>query len=278
MKFRPWKLRQRKPRPLRKVALLPTLITLGNAVCGMLAIMSCIKAQYANAALYIFVGMFFDALDGKVARATGTASKFGAQLDSLCDVLTFGIVPPILVWSLCKGDLLILPERMMTVACVFYCLAAVIRLARFNIETTTDLNSHMEFHGLPSPAAAGVVASTVTLWHYGQEWAGPLVMALPPTIFLIGVLMISRVRYPHVLNKLFSGFSPFVQLVEIVVAAVLVVALKQYALYVLFVGYAVAGPVGWVANRLTRKSAAPQPDDAAGETPKQPEQEEEPLF
>lgn len=273
MRFRPW--RHRGPRPLRKVALLPTLITLGNAVCGMMAIFSCFKPDFEAAGFWILGGMVFDALDGKVARATGTASQFGAQLDSLCDALTFGVAPAVMVWfaTLHRFPSLF-PHHMVTVGCVFYALAAIIRLARFNIETTADLKSHLEFSGLPSPAAAGVIASTFVLWRYAGPWADLLIKALPPAVFLIGVLMISRVRYPHILNRLFSGFSPFVQLVEIVVGAVLIFAFKQYALFTLFVGYAMAGPVVWAWRRIVRKPAP------AAETPvaEPPKEEEEPLF
>ena len=278
MRFRPWRGHPRGPRPLRKVALLPTLITLGNAVCGMMSIFACIQKNWEAAGFWILGGMVFDALDGKVARATGTASQFGAQLDSLCDVLTFGVAPAAVVWyaTLDRFPNLI-PHHMVTVACVFYALAAVIRLARFNIETSSDLNSHLEFNGLPSPAAAGVVASTFVLWRYAGPWADDLIKALPPAVFLIGVLMISRVRYPHVVNRLFSGFSPFVQLVEIVVGVVLIFAFRQYALFVLFVGYAMAGPVVWLGRRLMRKPA-PAPQTPAETPAEPPKEEEEPLF
>lgn len=277
MRFRPWRHRPRGPRPLRRVAILPTLITLGNAVCGMMAIFSCFKPDFEAAGFWILGGMVFDALDGKVARATGTASQFGAQLDSLCDALTFGVAPAVMVWyaTLHRFPSLF-PHHMVTVGCVFYAMAAIIRLARFNIETTSDLKSHMEFSGLPSPAAAGVIASTFVLWRYAGAWADDLIKALPPAVFLIGVLMISRVRYPHILNRLFGGFSPFVQLVEIVVGAVLIFALRHYALFALFVGYAMAGPAVWLGRRFIKRPA-PAPESPP-ETPAEPPKEEEPLF
>jgi CDP-diacylglycerol--serine O-phosphatidyltransferase len=286
VKFPTWRRRRPyRPRPLRKIALLPTLITLGNAVCGVLAVMACLQKEYGLSALYVFAGMVFDALDGKVARATGTTSQFGAQLDSLCDVLTFGLAPAVLVWSLTVDPALqlgLLPPRLVTAACVFYCLAAVIRLARFNIETDADLKSHLEFTGLPSPAAAGVVAATVALVLWDDERTVPawILKPLPVAAFLIGVLMISRVRYPHVLNKFLGGFSPAVQLVEILVALLVGVAFKQYALFVLFAGYALFGPIAWVGRRLMRPAAAPAAaaEPPATAPPPAPPKDEEPLF
>jgi CDP-diacylglycerol--serine O-phosphatidyltransferase len=283
VRFRPWRRREHRGRPLRKVARLPTLLTLGNGAFGTLSIMACLDGNYAHAALAILVAMVFDALDGKVARATGTTSQFGAQLDSLCDALTFGAAPAMLVWTISRRQegMALLPTHMLTAACVFYCLAAIIRLARFNVETDTDLSSHLEFSGLPSPAAAGVVAATVVLWKYADhpQVVEVAVRFLPPVVFLLGVLMLSRVRYPHVVNKLLGGFSPFVQLVEMVVAGVLVAAFQQYALFVLFVGYALVGPLHWVVRRLKRPRLQPAPPPpAVPPAPEPPPKENEPLF
>lgn len=279
-----WRRRADKPRPLRKIALLPTLITLGNAVCGVLAVMECVQKRYENAAWLIFAGMVFDALDGKVARATGTASAFGAQLDSLCDAVSFGVAPAVMVWAACsdpKLEAAILPVRVMTAACIFYCVAAIIRLARFNIETDTDLSSHLHFTGLPSPAAAAVIAATFALAFADEGHVVVLPLkALPVAAFFIGVLMISRIRYPHLINRLLTGFSPMVRLAEILLVVVVGIALKQYALFVLAVGYALAGPVFWVARRLVPAPPAPLPAPPVAEPPAAPAPppEEEPLF
>lgn len=277
--------RNRGPRDLRRIALLPTLVTLGNAVCGVLAIQALFENDPVRAAWLVMIGMIFDALDGKVARATGTASAFGAQLDSLCDAVTFGVVPAIIGWRVASGEAVsVFPPHIVTAAAVFYALAAIIRLARFNVETTADLASHLEFKGLPSPAAAGVIASTILLW--GGESRGqfydPVVRGLPIFLFVLGVLMISRVRYSHVVNRFFAGFTPFVALVEIVVAVVLVVAFKDQALFILFTGYALMGPLAWIKNRLFAPAGAPAPSAAAppGDTPPPPQDppREEDLF
>lgn len=273
--------RHRGPRDLRRIALLPTLVTLANAVCGVLAMQSLFEGDPLKAAWLVMIGMIFDALDGKVARATGTTSAFGAQLDSLCDAVTFGFVPALLGWRVASGEAVaVFPPHIVTAACAFYATAAIIRLARFNIESTPDLASHLEFKGLPSPAAAGVIASTILLW--GGESRGhfydPIVRGLPILLFVTGVLMISRVRYPHVVNRFFSGFTPFVALVEIVVAVVLVVAFKDQALFLLFTGYALVGPLAWLKNRLFAPVTEPSPSPAAppGDVPPPPSEDD--LF
>ena len=260
--------------------LIPNILTLAALCSGLTALRFALQGEMRLAVIAIIVAAIFDALDGKVARATGTASAFGAQLDSLCDAITFGFVPAVLGWRVASSEAVaVFPPHIVTVASVFYATAAIIRLARFNIETTADLSSHLEFKGLPSPAAAGVIASTILLW--GGESRGhfydPIVRGLPILLFVLGILMISRVRYSHVVNRFFTGFTPFVALVEIVVAVVLVVAVKDQALFLLFTGYALIGPLGWLKNRLFAPAPAPAPAPP-GETPSTPPTQEDELF
>jgi len=271
-RFRFWRFR---PRRVRTVAVLPTLLTLGNGICGFIAIVQIGKGMSSGqwhhfhwAGFLILLAMVFDALDGKVARMTRTASKFGAQMDSLCDLVTFGIAPGFLVYALNhKGPL---TDRVVLVVSVFYAMCALLRLARFTVETSPDESSHQEFSGLPSPAAAGTIASAVISYNVFQdEW--PLVnavlnsvsAALPFIAFALGVLMVSRIRYAHVVNQLFRGFRPFVRLVEFAVVAILIVIFHEVAIFLAFAGYVLTGPVLWARARLVRKpaeaGAAPAP-------------------
>jgi CDP-diacylglycerol--serine O-phosphatidyltransferase len=263
------------------VAILPTLITLGNAVCGFLAITYIAKgmaaelrsatatAEFEKAAFLILVAMIFDALDGKVARMTRTASNFGTQLDSLCDFLTFGVAPAFLTYGLCRlGPF---PHALVLGVCVIYVCFAASRLARFNVETGTDEKYHREFIGLPTPAAAGVIASTIVPWAAIEgKWAladtlnQTLQAGLPVTVFLLAILMVSRVIYPHLLNKLLRGPRPFVMFVELAVVVLLAVIFHEFVLFLAFFGYAVIGPVLWMRARILRKPApapggAPEP-------------------
>ncbi|HZN61207.1 MAG TPA: CDP-diacylglycerol--serine O-phosphatidyltransferase [Planctomycetota bacterium] len=273
-------LRQRRRR-VRTVAILPTLITLGNAICGLFAIIYIAKgmglqgaaasSQFQNAAYLILVAMIFDALDGKVARMTQTASNFGTQLDSLCDFLTFGVVPAFLTYGLCHDGAF--GYRAVLVVSAFYLCLAGTRLARFNVETGTDEKYHREFTGLPTPAAAGVVATIVIPWAvFETKWppaanvSAFLTEGLPVIIFALGILMVSRVPYPHFLNKLMRGPRPFVTLVEIAVILLLVVLFHQFALFLGFMGYAVIGPILWVRSRLLRRP----PVGARGPSPEPP--------
>ena len=158
-------------------AVLPTLLTLGNAACGFGAITFAAKVgpesaagnEFFIAALLIFLAMLFDMLDGSAARWTQQTSDFGAELDSLCDVISFGIAPAFLMLQFTRADhtfgsQLTAPfadlyhPRLLWVIGVLFVVCAVLRLARFNVETDED-DSHAFFSGLPSPAAAGTVAS-----------------------------------------------------------------------------------------------------------------------
>ena len=274
-------LRQRRRR-VRSVAILPTLITLGNAVCGFFAAICvaramaaetdvAIAAEFHKAAYLILVAMIFDALDGKVARITRTASNFGTQLDSLCDFFTFGVVPAFLTYGLThKGPF---GPQVVFVVCAFYMCLAATRLARFNVETGTDEKYHREFTGLPSPAAAGVVATIVIPWGAAIEnnWGAAgalswgLEQGLPLIVFILGILMVSRIPYPHFLNKMMRSPRPFVTFVEIAVVVLLVVIFHQFSLVIAFLGYALMGPILWLRSRIYRrvparnKSAAPEP-------------------
>jgi CDP-diacylglycerol---serine O-phosphatidyltransferase len=260
----------RRPRRLRTVALLPTLITLGNGVCGVLAIfkigeyMAGAPDRVAQqAAWLILIAMIFDALDGFVARLTRTASSFGAQLDSLCDLITFGVTPGFLTYAVTRN---IIPDpwaRPVQAVCVLYAMCALIRLARFTVETTPDESSHREFAGLPSPAAAGVMASAVlpavTLTKIAPGLAEAIRHALPGLALATGVLMVSRVKYAHVVNRVLKGRRPFVALVEITLVVALGYVFREGAFFIAFFGYAVTGPLFWLKKRIFRKPAAAGP-------------------
>jgi CDP-diacylglycerol--serine O-phosphatidyltransferase len=153
---------------VRKIAILPTLLTLGNAVSGFAAIAFASRIErnatpeeisfyFRFAGALIVLAMLFDALDGYVARLSKSASDFGAQLDSLCDAISFGVAPAFLLLRLGQVDWAESELARYAVAVVagLYVVCTILRLARFNLETTTDPASHKRFKGLPSPAAAG---------------------------------------------------------------------------------------------------------------------------
>ncbi|RPH50635.1 MAG: CDP-diacylglycerol--serine O-phosphatidyltransferase [Planctomycetota bacterium] len=258
----------RRPRRLKTIALLPTLITLGNGVCGVVAIFYI--GQYMadpaaeriaqRAAWLILAAMVFDALDGFVARLTRTTSSFGAQLDSLCDLITFGVAPAFLTYAMSRNLVAEPWARPVQAVCVLYAMCALIRLARFTVETTPDESSHREFAGLPSPAAAGVMASAVlpavTLGKFAPGLAEAIRHALPGLALATGILMVSRVKYAHVVNRVLKGRRPFVTLIEIALVIALFFLFREFAFFIAFFGYAITGPLFWLKKRIFRKPAA----------------------
>jgi CDP-diacylglycerol--serine O-phosphatidyltransferase len=282
---------------VRTIVALPNLLTLANAFCGLLAISKGIDALalggaepavfYAKmeaACWLIFLGMVFDALDGRVARMTGGASAFGRQLDSLSDALTFGCAPALLAKGLIEyegpirgysGD-----TRLHFLAAAAFALMAILRLARFNLETDPHPDAHKYFRGLPSPAAAGAVAATILFYlvmHYPAletvegtktplgralalfpkpqiavpPWSLPALALLLPCL---GFLMVSRVRYPHAVAVL-TRRGTFFMLVYMVFGAFLFFAAPIPMLFLAFHTFVIAGVVRSLARRRRRTAA-----------------------
>ncbi len=275
-------------RTLRYIVLLPTLLTLGNLVCGFAAVHFGLRAMFAAGAgidasadatlnsevvermlpsflaigaMLIFCGMLFDMLDGLAARLTKNASEFGAEIDSLADVVTFGVAPAILVIALMMrewhGELIVTPlsthayGRAMWVFAAAYCVCTAIRLARYNVEHDKPEFSHRAFRGLPSPGAAAVLASLVTL----HEHAGPAVRvgvlyALPIIMLAVAYLMISRIRYDRVTQAYLIRKRPIEHLFAFLVVLVIFMSYKTQTLALLCGAYAFSGPVRSLYRRL----------------------------
>jgi CDP-diacylglycerol--serine O-phosphatidyltransferase len=267
--------RQSRSRRQRVFAVLPTLLTLGNAVCGFGAITITARVGPENfsgsdlflAAQLIFLAMLFDALDGSAARLTKQTSDFGAQLDSLCDAVSFGVAPAFLMLKLTHPDHLLMntiarppfhyPTRMLWGIAVLFMVCAILRLARFNVESDDD-DSHEAFSGLPSPAAAGVVAAfpigvhgiKSLLTRNAALWAEDFSNGLLPWIFVAlplitlgaAVLMVSRIRYPHVLNQMVRGQKNRLHVLQIVFLLILAFIVREMAVPVLFCWFAFAPP------------------------------------
>ncbi len=280
------KLRIRLRKRQRWFPVLPTMITLGNAVCGFGAITfafnvgpegssTAVNGGLFTAALLVYLGMVFDMLDGHMARLTKQISNFGAELDSMCDVITFGVAPPFLMLKFPHVSDLYHP-RLLWVIAVLYTLCAVLRLARFNVETD-EQNSHDSFSGLPSPAAAGTVASLAVILPGLQTLTKPhpvigawLMQAacvlLPLVTLAVACLMVSRIRYPHYFNQLFRGRRNFQHLVQLTFALVAVFAVHELAIPLILIYYVLASPLRAFGSRLVTRRL-PEPAEAAGEFP-----------
>ena len=273
----------------RMFAVLPTLLTLGNAVCGFGAITFAAKVVDPATAsdflfiagLLIFAAMVFDVLDGSAARWANQASEFGAELDSLCDAISFGVAPAFIMMKFSP----VYHPRVLWVIGVLYVVCAVLRLARFNVETGEE-DSHDSFSGLPSPAAAGVVASfAIALPSVGQLTAPDMTTAtravgdsviqaaewtLPVVTLLAACLMVSRIRYPHIVNQWFRGKRSYHQLLQLIFALIAVFALHELALPLILCFFAFGAPIRALWNDLGQRFFSPFPVT----TPEQPADDE----
>jgi CDP-diacylglycerol--serine O-phosphatidyltransferase len=267
------------------ISVIPTLLTLGNAMCGFGAITFAAKlgptysVNYAGtelliAGLLIYLAMLFDAFDGSAARLMNQTSDFGAQLDSLCDAISFGVAPAYLMLQMMVhsfGPDVTLPfnyhPRVLWMIAVLFVLCAILRLARFNVETDEE-DSHDYFSGLPSPAAAGVVASfPIGMWGLKDlmaasgtgevsttigDWVLPAIKVLLPLITLaVAVLMVSRFRYVHAFNHLFRGQKSRRHVIQLVVTAVIILTAHELALPVIFCYFAFSAPVAWLWGEIS---------------------------
>ena len=256
--------RRRRRRREAVAAILPNLLTLGNAACGFGAIVHIANIVVENdpirdllrhhniyvAVLLILAANIFDMLDGRVARMTSQTSDLGAQLDSLSDAISFGVAPAFLVWRVVHliplGQAGHLPSRLGWALALLYLCCAVLRLARFNVETDED-DAHDTFEGLPTPGAAGAVVAPFLLLHEGAGSMPPwllvaVVYVIPIWAACIGALMVSRVPYVHFVNWLLKGKKPFARLVEVIFALALVAAFPYWAAAGGFVVFALTGP------------------------------------
>lgn len=266
---------------MKRIPILPTLVTLGNAFFGFLSIGFVLKAQqvFADPQLFgrymgwagwcILAAMVFDALDGKVARLANATSDFGTQLDSLCDLVSFGVAPAVIIRTLAMQQAQW--ERVGWAASILFVMCAAMRLARFNVETRPDEESHRFFKGLPSPAAAGFVASMTILVHAlrGMEepefkWlAKPLepvmdwlLYSIPLVGVVLALLMISRVRYVHVINNWLRGQEPLDYMVKVMMVALVAVLAQPFSLPLLLGIYIITGIVGWMRESVTPHAKA----------------------
>ncbi|HUU60366.1 MAG TPA: CDP-diacylglycerol--serine O-phosphatidyltransferase [Phycisphaerae bacterium] len=263
-------------RILRSTALLPVLLTLANGLCGFASIHFATKHAAAAlgmtylvyAAWFIVAAMVCDMLDGQVARIARRTSDFGAQLDSMCDVVSFGVAPAVLMLRTVIPSLpgqmsYVSIERVVWGIAAAYLACAVLRLARFNVEhESTD--THFEFSGLPSPAAAGTIAALVLLANdlSDRAWASPerlawgLSLGLSAVAVTAALLMVSQIRYPHLVNLYIRGRRPFnyiVRLVLVGVAALFELYLTGALVALLFL---LSGPLRTVWKRMRTRAAS----------------------
>ncbi|MBI4985782.1 MAG: CDP-diacylglycerol--serine O-phosphatidyltransferase [Rhodocyclales bacterium] len=234
----------------RGIYILPNLFTTAALFAGFYAIVQAMNGRFADAAVAIFVAMVMDGLDGRVARLTRTQSAFGAEYDSLSDMVSFGAAPALVIyeWAL-KGM-----GKLGWVAAFIYCVGAALRLARFN--TNIEVIDKRYFQGLPSPAAAALVAGLVWVL-IDNNWSGEEARwyACILTIFA-GVTMVSTVRYYSGKDINLRRSVPFMAIVAIALAFALVSSYPAGVLFALFLGYALSGYAMAAWDRLSKRNKA----------------------
>lgn len=239
------------PRKLRQgMSILPSLFTLGNMFCGYACVIYAMRGDYATAAPFIGIAVVLDMLDGRIARMTGTASEFGVQFDSMADVISFGMAPAILAFGWGLSSL----GRLGWAAAFLFVTAAALRLARFNLQTASTDKRY--FVGMPSPAAAGVIAATV--FAYPEGFAGePLWAALAVLLVVIPAgLMVSTIRYRSFKSFDVQSRRPFRTLILFAILMTAIVTRPQVVLVILAYVYLLSPIIESLAH-LRRRPAEP---------------------
>lgn len=231
--------------PPRGVYLLPNLFTTGALFSGFYAVIAGMNGHFEAAAIAIFVAMVFDGLDGRVARMTNTQSKFGAEYDSLSDMVSFGVAPALVAftWSLNEAG------KWGWLAAFIYCACAALRLARFN--TQIGSMDKRFFMGLPSPAAAATVAGLVW-WADVEGWSPAGASGLIALyVAAIGLLMVSNVLYHSGKEFNLKGRVSFPKMIVLVLVAGFISTEPQLWLWLILLGYTLSGPLLWLKRKAS---------------------------
>lgn len=232
-----------RQKPHKGVYLLPNLFTTGALFSGFYAVIASMNGQFEAASIAIFVSMLFDGLDGRVARMTNTQSPFGAEYDSLADMVSFGVAPAIVAFTWALDDL----GKLGWFAAFLYVAGTALRLARFNTQIGSVDKRY--FVGLPSPAAAAAVAGLIWMSTVFEIEASDISYLVALYVVLAGVLMVSNVLYYSFKDVDLKGRVPFLILSAIVLGIGVISISPALFLWLLFVIYACSGPFLWLVRR-----------------------------
>jgi CDP-diacylglycerol--serine O-phosphatidyltransferase len=234
----------RRRRLGRSVFVLPSLFTVGNIFCGYYAILSTMNGNFRQAAYAIGLAIVLDSLDGLIARLTNSTSGFGLQLDSLADVISFGIAPSVLAlcWGLSAAD-----QRLAWIAAFTFTICGAMRLARFNVQA----GNLKHFVGLPIPAGGGAVAALVHF--FGEPVKSPMGSNLMlGAVFVLGLLMISTIRY-FSLKHLTLGKKSHLTILVLALLVALIFFLSRQTLLAITIAYVLSGPAARIYGLRRRK-------------------------
>jgi len=233
----------RDPHFRRGMYLLPSIMTIGNMFCGYACILFAVRGELGTAAPFVGVAVVLDMLDGRIARMTNTTTAFGLELDSLADIISFGIAPVVLAFVWVLSDL----GRVGWATGFVYLTAAAMRLARFNIQSSSA--DKRFFVGMPSPPAAGVVASTIYMWPYppgGRMLSAAAVLV----VFVPAALMVSTIRFRSFKTLNFGWTSSYMKLLVVAGVIAMVTLEQKVTLVVLSYGYLLSAFIEMGMTRL----------------------------
>ena len=239
-----------RPKRPRGIYLLPNLLTTAALFAGFYAVLAAVNDQFEKAAIAIFLAMILDGLDGRVARMTNTQTAFGAEYDSLSDMVAFGLAPSLVVyeWSLFHLG------KLGWLAAFIYTAGAALRLARFNSQIATA--DKRFFTGLPSPSAAAIIAGLVWVGYDNTLPGDP--MAWPALVLTAGagLLMVSNIKFHSFKQIDFRGKVPFFVVVGVMLAFAVVISEPPIALFTVFLAYTLSGPILAVGRQMRRRRKA----------------------
>ncbi len=236
--------------PKGKICLLPSLLTTASLFSGFYAIISAINGQYFNAAVAIIISGVFDGLDGRVARMTGTTSRFGMEYDSLCDLVAFGVAPAILAYQWVLQPY----GRYGWLAVFLYVATTALRLARFNTQDAETESK--DFTGLPCPAAGGMIATSVLFCNFFDISGFVRDIVMLVTVYGLSYLMVSSVSYSSFKHAQTTRAKKFQTLVFTVLVIVVLATEPQVTLFCIGALYVLSGPLAavyrfWAKDRKT---------------------------
>ena len=224
----------------RGIYILPNLVTAGSLFAGFYSMVSSLNGNYSTAAIWIFISAICDGLDGKIARITGTTSKFGVEFDSLADLVGFGVTPALLMYAWALKPF----GRLGWVAAFLFLVCAALRLARFNVQV--DTVESKRFVGLPTPASACMVASTVLLFYHFNWPSSFKKLAILGLIYLLAFLMVSNFRYNSFKDPALIKRQPFGFLLLAVILLIVIAAEPVLMTFSVLLLYILSGPADYI--------------------------------
>lgn len=240
--------RFRRDRMKKGIYVLPNLFTTASLFCGFYSLLASLKGNLYVAAVPILIALVLDGLDGRIARMTHTTSRFGAEYDSLCDLVAFGVAPAVLayVWALHSYG------KWGWLAAFLFVTCGALRLARFNVQIGV-VDSRL-FNGLPIPAAATVITTGYLLYDFlPAPWRFDSLAVLLGT-FAMALFMVSNIKYYSFKDLNFFSRKPFASFILILLILVVVLAEPEIMIFTFFFGYSLSGPV-WKAFQALRRWA-----------------------